>query len=143
MGSNKPIVAGLRSYLVLSRTTAFSNDLIISSNHYEIIQKFKNNLSRCFYMKDLGLLKYFLGVEVARGPDDFFLCQQKYALDIITEVILLGGRSASTPLEQNHHLAHYIIPLLDNPERYRQLVDRLIYLCFTYPDLAYSVHVLS
>lgn len=42
-------------------------------------------------MKDLGLSKYFLGVEVARGPDGFGLCQRKYAIDIISEAGLLGG----------------------------------------------------
>ena len=36
-------------------------------------------------MKDLGALKYFLGVEVARNPEGIFLCQRKYVLDILSE----------------------------------------------------------
>ena len=56
-------------------------------------------------MKDLGKLKYFLGVEVARSPEGIFLCQRKYDLDIIFEAGLFGAKPAAIPLEQNHHLA--------------------------------------
>ena len=50
-------------------------------------------------MKDLGILKYFLGVEVIRNPTGIFLCQRKYALDIISEVSLLGAKPMNIPLE--------------------------------------------
>ncbi|XP_057540574.1 uncharacterized mitochondrial protein AtMg00810-like [Amaranthus tricolor] len=46
-------------------------------------------------------------------------------------------------MEKNHKLATSTSPLLDNVEQYRWLVGRLIYLSFTRPDLAYSVHILS
>ncbi|KAF7839695.1 retrovirus-related Pol polyprotein from transposon TNT 1-94 [Senna tora] len=121
----------------------YVDDLIISGNHPNTIQMFKAYLGRCFHMKDLGFLKYFLGVEVARGPSGFFLYQRKCALDIVTETGLLGFRPASIPLEQNHRLALSTSALLDDPEKYRQQVGRLIYLCFTRPDLSYNVHVLS
>ena len=70
-------------------------------------------------MKDLGKLKYFLGIEVARNTEGMFLSQQKYALDVISEIGLLGTKPVTTPLEQNHTLAKAIGPLFSNPERYR------------------------
>ncbi|KAK3030496.1 hypothetical protein RJ639_038802 [Escallonia herrerae] len=121
----------------------YVDDLIISRNNHAAIQRFKTYLSECFHMKDLGALKYFLGVEVARGPEGIFLCQRKYALDITSEVGLLGAKLASVPLEQNHQLALATGPLINDPECYRRLVGRLIYLCFTRPELSYCVHVLS
>jgi len=109
----------------------YVDDLIISGNGHEDIVKFKSYLSDCFHMKDLGILKYFLGVEVARNSDGIFMCQRKYALDILSEAGLLGAKPASVPLEQQHRLALVNGQPLDDPERYRRLVGRLIYLCFT------------
>jgi hypothetical protein len=121
----------------------YVDDLIICGNNHNSIERFKEYLSRCFHMKDLGLLKYFLGVEVARSPSGIVLCQRKYVLDIISEAGLLGAKPMPTPLEQNHNLSLAQGEFLDNPERYRRLVGRLIYLCFTRPELSYSVHILS
>lgn len=80
----------------------YVDDLIISGNNHAAINQFKAYLSECFHMKDLGVLKYFLGVEVTRAPEGIFLCQRKYALDIVSEVGLLGAKPTSIPVEQNH-----------------------------------------
>jgi len=56
-------------------------------------------------MKDLGSLKYFLGIEVARGPRGPFLCPHKYALEIVEKSGLLGCKPAKFPMEENHKLA--------------------------------------
>ncbi|AES72669.2 SPFH domain/band 7 family protein [Medicago truncatula] len=61
----------------------------------------------------------------------------------LDEVGLLGAKPMPTPLEQNHNLSLAQGEFLENPERYRRLVGRLIYLCFTRPELSYSVHILS
>ncbi|KAK3036779.1 hypothetical protein RJ639_029744 [Escallonia herrerae] len=131
------------SGVVQVNVLVYVDDLIISENNHATIQRFKSYLSECFHMKDLGALKYFLGVEVARGLEGIFLCQRKYAIDIIYEIGLLGAKPASVPLEQNHRLALATGRLIDDPERYRRLVERLIYLCFMRPELSYCVHVLS
>ncbi|GAA0186207.1 transmembrane signal receptor [Lithospermum erythrorhizon] len=67
----------------------------------------------------------------------------KYALDIIAETGLLGAKPSGFPIEQNHRLALADGAPLPDPERYRRLVGRLIYLAFTRPDLAYTVYILA
>ncbi|KAL9811852.1 putative RNA-directed DNA polymerase [Arabidopsis thaliana] len=111
------------------RVLVYVDDLLICGNDEYMVQKFMEYLGRCFSMKDLGKLKYFLGIE--------------YALDIISDSGNLGCRPAFTPLEQNHHLASDDGPLLSDAKPYRRLVSRLLYLLHTRPELSYSVHVLS
>ena len=62
-------------------------------------------------------------------------------MDIIFETGLLGAKLVGFPLEQNHRLALADGILMDNPEQYRRLVGRLIYLTLTCPELSYCVHV--
>lgn len=125
------------------RVLVYVDDLVIAGNDLEMITKFKVYLSQCFKMKDLGKLKYFLGIEIARGPQGMFLSQRKYALDIISEAGLLGCKPVATPMEQNHKLLSDTGPLCKDPARFRHLVRRLVYLEITRPELCYSIHVLS
>ncbi|KAL6311250.1 hypothetical protein AAG906_035711 [Vitis piasezkii] len=121
----------------------YVDDLIISGNDGTTMQQFKDDLSRCFHMKDLRKLKYFLGIEVARNSDGIFLCQRKYTLNIISKARLLGAKPARTPLEQNHKLALAANSDLRDPRQYIRLVGRLIYLTITRPELSYCVHMLA
>lgn len=53
----------------------YVDDLIISGNDSAALVSFKSYLGNCFHMKDLDVLKYFLGIEVARNPTGIYLCQ--------------------------------------------------------------------
>nr|GEW05211.1 integrase, catalytic core [Tanacetum cinerariifolium] len=64
-------------------------------------------------------LKYFLGIEIAHAKEGIFLCQRKYALDVIFEVGLLGAKPIKIPMEQNHHLGLAQGRLFEDPEQYR------------------------
>jgi len=52
-------------------------------NNAEACSKFQQYLNDCFQIKDLGPVKYFLSIEVAKNPQGLFLSQRKYALEII------------------------------------------------------------
>lgn len=94
-------------------------------------------------MKDLGKLKYFLGIEVGRGSEGFMLTQRKYTLDLIAEVGLLGAKPCTTPMEQQHQLGRDKSLFIQQAGQYRRLVGKLIYLSITRPDISYSVHILA
>lgn len=125
------------------RVLIYVDDLLVYGNDAQFLNKFKEYLCECFHMKDLGKLKYFLGIEVGRGDEGFLLTQRKYALDLISDVGLLGSKPAATPMEQHHKLALDKSPYLRDAEQYRRLVGRLIYLSITRPDISYPVHILS
>lgn len=115
----------------------YVDNLIIYGNDSTTLRVFKAYLSDCFHMKDLGRLKYFLGIEVAHSSSGLFLNQRKYTLDIISEVGLLGSKPVGFLIEQNHKLGLASDEVLSDPETYRRLVGRLIYRAVTRPDLAY------
>ena len=130
------------------RVLIYVDDLIVAGNDLEMLERFKKYMSKCFLMKDHGRAKYFLGIEIARGPEGMFLSQRKYALDIVNEVGLLASKPVSTPMEVNHKLlreeqGEQRSPLCKYSVRFRRIVGRLVYLTITRPDLSYCVHVLS
>lgn len=85
----------------------YVEDMIITGNDVEEISMLQKQLSVEFEMKNLGGLKYFLGIEVARSRKGIFLSQRKYVLDLLTEVGLLECKPADTPIIQNHKLGEY------------------------------------
>ncbi|KAG7557929.1 Integrase catalytic core [Arabidopsis suecica] len=121
----------------------YVDDIIISGSSLDIIEKFKCYVSDCFHMKNLGLLRYFLGIEVARNSTGFYLCQRKYTLDILTTTGVLGAKPVAFPMVQNHKLALAKGKPLIDPTRYRRLIGKLIYLGVTRPELSYAIHILS
>ena len=121
----------------------YVDDHVISVNSCGVINQFKEYLSSCFKMKNLGVLRYFIGIEVARSSEGMYLCERKYALDIIVETCLLGVKPISFPLEQNYKLFSVDDEPLSDLSSYRHLVGRLIYLGVTRPKLSYFVNVLA
>ena len=94
-------------------------------------------------MKNLGGLKYFLEIEVARSKNGIFLSQWKYVLDLLMEVGLLKCKPVDTPILQNHRLGEYSNQVPADKVRYQRLVGKLIYLSHTHPDIVYAVSVVS
>ena len=70
------------------------------------------------------------------------LSQRKYVLDMLYEIGKLGAKRCSTPMTPNVQLTKER-ELFEDLERYRSLVEKLNYLTVTYPDISYSVSVLS
>uniref|UniRef100_A0A2N9HAP9 CCHC-type domain-containing protein n=1 Tax=Fagus sylvatica TaxID=28930 RepID=A0A2N9HAP9_FAGSY len=121
----------------------YVDDILVAGNDLSQIETFKHALSTNFKTKDLGPLKYFLGLEVARSHKGIFLNQRKYALDILNDSGQLGARIAPFPMEQNLKLTNQDGDLLPDPSAYRRLVGRLIYLTITRPDIVFAVNILS
>jgi hypothetical protein len=120
----------------------YVDDIIITGDDAFEVERLKENLRKEFEIKDLGQLRYFLGIEVVRSSRGIMLSQRKYVLDLLDETGMLRCRPTTTPIEQNHKLcAESGHPI--NKERYQRLVGRLIYLCHTRPDITYAVSVVS
>ncbi|XP_019098360.1 PREDICTED: uncharacterized protein LOC109131641 [Camelina sativa] len=121
----------------------YVDDIIISGSDKVGIQETKEFLKSVFDIKDLGELKYFLGIEVYRSDEGLFLSQRKYALDLLSEAGKLGSKAVTTPLEENYKTAGKGEPPFEDVTKYRRLVGKLIYLTITRPDLCFAVNQVS
>ena len=61
------------------------DDILIACNDKVEVDRFKVMLDDKFKLKDLGDLKYFLGLEVARSDKGIALCQRKYTLELLND----------------------------------------------------------
>jgi hypothetical protein len=94
-------------------------------------------------MKDLGLMHYFLGLEVWQSPERIFLNQGKYAVEILKRFDMLECNSMNTPMETKLKLLVDSSSELIDATLYRQIIGSLMYLTNTRPDICFVVNTLS
>ncbi|KAJ9561968.1 hypothetical protein OSB04_007128 [Centaurea solstitialis] len=121
----------------------YVDDMVVTGDDLQEMSNLQTVLAAEFELKDLGHLKYFLGIEVARSKAGISMCQRKYVLDLLAETGMLNCRPVDTPIETNHKLTIHPDQVPTNKERYQRLVGKLIYLSHTRPDIAYAVSVVS
>lgn len=121
----------------------YVDDMIITGDDTKEIEKLKAFLATEFETKDLGSLRYFLGMEVARSNEGIVLNQRKYILDMLSETGMLGCKPADTPMDAGLKFEKNSTSTPVNKESYQRLVGKLIYLSLTRPDIAYPVSIIS
>jgi hypothetical protein len=121
----------------------YVDDIVITGSDGVGIEILIRHLCSSFLTKDLGKLRYFLGIEVARSKAGISLSQRKYTLDLLKDTGYLGSKPVATPMDTNLKLMPEDGELVDDPEMYRRLVGKLIYLTITRPDISYAVSIVS
>ncbi|RVX07744.1 Retrovirus-related Pol polyprotein from transposon RE1 [Vitis vinifera] len=121
----------------------YVDDIVITGNDHAGISDLKTFMHSKFHTKDLGELKYFLGIEVSRSKKGMFFSQRKYVLDLLKETGKIEAKPCTTPMVPNVQLMPDDEDPFYNPERYRRVVGKLNYLTVTRPDIAYAVSVVS
>jgi len=121
----------------------YVDNIIMISDDRAKIGELKRKLAHEFEIKDLGPLKYFLGMEFARSKEGIFINQHKYVLDLLNETRMLGCKIAETPIEPNMKLQPTKAKDVVEREKYQRLVGKLIYLSHTQRDIAFPVSIVS
>ena len=93
-------------------------------------------------MKDLGLMHYFLGMEVWQSPEGIFLNKGKYAVEILERFLMLDYKFMATPMDTNLELLFDETSELVDMTHYRHIIGSLMYLTNTRPDICFVVNTL-
>ena len=112
----------------------YVDDIVIIGSDSKGILSLKFFLHSQFHPKDLGMLKYFLGVEVMRRKQGILLSQRKYALNMLSKIGKLDAKSCRTLMAPNVRLTKEG-ELFEDPQRYKRLVGKLNYLTVTCSDI--------
>lgn len=108
------------AYLLL-----YVDDIILTASSSAILQQIITSLSQEFAMTDLGTLHYFLGVSARRSATGLFLCQSKFAAEILERAKMTACNPCATPIEARSKLSSTDGPPVSDPSLYRSLVGAL------------------
>ncbi|XP_047177636.1 uncharacterized mitochondrial protein AtMg00810-like [Vigna umbellata] len=117
----------------------YVNDIVLAGDDIQEIQTVKTLLNAKFNIKDLGQLKYFVGLEIARSQQGINLSQRKYALELLKDAGLLGCQPVSTPIQLGTKFSKTKGKPYSDVHAYRRLLDRLLYLTNTRPYLCFVI----
>ncbi|WVZ87927.1 hypothetical protein U9M48_034501 [Paspalum notatum var. saurae] len=121
----------------------YVDDMIITGDDPQFIAFVKARLSEQFLMSDLVPLRYFLGIEVSSAPEGFYLSQEKYIQGLLDRASLTDHKTEETPMELNLHLSATDGEPLDDPTRYRHIVDFGVSVSIPTPLLTDSTGAIS
>ncbi|XP_022873600.1 uncharacterized protein LOC111392479 [Olea europaea var. sylvestris] len=121
----------------------YVDDIVIAGPNMQVIKELKEYLHSQFKLKDLGCLKFFLGIEIVRAASGIIISQRQYTLQMIEDAGYLDCKPVSSPMDPKVILSSLDGELLSDASQYRRLIGRLIYLTLTRLDITFAVHKLS
>ena len=125
----------------------YVDDIVIAGKGEEQIQQLKDNLAKKFNIKDLGQLKYFLGINVVQNQEKqcVWIGQPTYTENLLQKFGMQDSKPVNTPVESGAklHSATEEDELVDQV-KYQSAIGSLMYLAVsTRPDIAYAVNSLA
>ncbi|XP_074265396.1 uncharacterized protein LOC141587828 [Silene latifolia] len=95
----------------------YVDDVLLTGTSASEIDSIKRELHSAFSIKDLGEMRYFLGLEISRNKSGLMINQRKYILDILQDLQMEHCSGAIFPMQQGLKLSVDQGELLENPEQ--------------------------
>ncbi|MCF8701902.1 DDE-type integrase/transposase/recombinase, partial [Corynebacterium sp. MC-10] len=121
----------------------YVDDLIFAGNNQRMIDEFKQSMAKVFEMTDIGLMAYYLGIEVKQLEDGIFISQEGYAKEIIKKFKMDDCNPVNTPVECGIKLSKHDEDEKVDTTMFKSLVGSLRYLTCTRPDILYATGLIS
>lgn len=117
--------------------------MVLAGNSMDEIVSVKKFLDRKFRIKNLGELRFFLGLEIARSKAGIIVNQRKYTLDLLQDSGFLASKPVNTPIDPSVKLSAEGSPPYTDESSCGRLIGRLLYLSTTRPYITFVVQQLS
>jgi hypothetical protein len=117
----------------------YIDDIILTASSTVLLHHTISALQQEFVMKDLEPLHHFLSITIEHHPDEMFLHQCTYTLDIVKRVTMVNYKLCMTPVDLHTKLTADFGPPVQDASQFWSIVGALRYLTFTRPDIAYAV----
>ena len=121
----------------------YVDDLIFTGNNPRMFEDFKKAMAREFEMTDIGLMSYYLGIEVKQSKEGIFISQEGYAKEVLKRFNMANCKPISTPVECGAKLSKVDEREKVDPTYFKSLVGSLRYLTCTRPDILFGVGLVS
>ena len=108
-----------------------------------LITDTKRKLVAKFEMKDLGMMHYFLSMEVWQSVDGISLGHGKYAIEILNRFGMMDYKAMTTPMESNMKLLSDASSESVDSMMYRHMIGSFMYLMNTRPDIFFAMNTMS
>jgi hypothetical protein len=123
--------------------SVYVDDLIFTGNDEVMMSEFKSSMLREFDMSDLGKMRLFHGIEVLQNSDGIYICQKKYALEVLTRFGMMESNSVGSPIVPGSKINRDGNGDFVDETYYKQLVGSLMYLTATRPDMVFVTCLIS
>ncbi|XP_019241775.1 PREDICTED: uncharacterized protein LOC109221785, partial [Nicotiana attenuata] len=127
----------------LPDNAVYVDDILLVGNDLSEMLSLKSYSDTTFKIKDLGLVHYFLGLEISLIPQGYIMSQHKFTSNLLSEFKCQHFSSVLTPLDPSVKLTMDMGEPISDPSLYRRLVGKLNFLQNTRPDISFSVQHLS
>jgi len=121
----------------------YVDDLLVTGSNTVQVAEFKLNMMQVFEMTDLGLMKFFLGMEIMQNIEEIFICQKKYSREILKKFQMDNCKPTATPMNQKDTFSKEDGTARVDEEKFRSLIGCLLYLTATRPDILHATSLLS
>ena len=121
----------------------YVDDLIYTGNNKSICEEFKMSMMHEFDMSDLGKMSYFLGIEIIQNSKGIFMCQRKYAREVLARFGMSDSKPVGNPIVPGTRLSKDEKGTKIDSTMFKQVVGSLMYLTATRPDIMFGVSLIS
>uniref|UniRef100_A0A803QNV3 Reverse transcriptase Ty1/copia-type domain-containing protein n=1 Tax=Cannabis sativa TaxID=3483 RepID=A0A803QNV3_CANSA len=121
----------------------YVDDILVTGSSATVVTELISNLNNMFALKDLGLVNYFLGIQVTHTKERLHMSQKKYIMDLLVKAKMDSANPLPTLMTGGEKLSATSSDPFADPTYYRSIVGALQYANITRPEISYAVNRVS